>query len=120
MSWTAELSDKSFTPLGQFVNLHELKTDIPLNKVRTAQLTMRLDNPLAFQLATKAELEPMYIKLRRNGSVIFHGPVMTVQEAGDENLGATLQVNASGPEIIFTQRLLVPGMVYTNDAGIKT
>lgn len=103
--WSIILQNSAFEQVGQFVNVAEHKTDVALNKTRTFQMKVRLDNVLAPVLAVNSGLEPLYFEVQRNGVEMFHGPLMTLQEAGDEN-GATLQVNAAGPEIIFASRLI--------------
>lgn len=103
--WSIILQNSAFEQVGQFVNVAEHKTDVALNKTRTFQMKVRLDNVLAPVLAVNSGLEPLYFEVQRNGVELFHGPLMTLQEAGDEN-GATLQINAAGPEIIFASRLI--------------
>lgn len=119
MAWSFEVTNKNFVSQGEFVNVRDSKVDIQLNKLRTAGLKIRLDNTLAPFIALNCSLEPLYIKAYRNGILLFNGPIQTVQEAND-NQNAFLQINASGPEMIFTQRLLRSGLIYCTDAGIKT
>lgn len=120
MAWSFEITDKNFVSQGEFLNVQESRVDIQLNKVRTAGLKIRLDNVLAPLVALQASLEPLYIKGYRDGRLLFNGPIQTVQEVGDENQNATLQINATGQEMIFTQRLMSPGMIYSAVTGIKT
>jgi len=98
--WSWQLTDSTFKPLGDILNFREAKLTLPLNKVNTASFNIRLDNPLAVSMISDLG----YLKIYRNKVLLFYGPLITVAEVGAGD-NATIQVNASGPEWIFTQRL---------------
>jgi hypothetical protein len=98
--WSWQLTDASFNPVGELLNVREMKLALPLNKVNTASFNVRLDNPFVKNMISDLG----YIKVYREKVLVFYGPLITVAEvgAGDE---ATMQVNAAGPEWFFSQRL---------------
>lgn len=104
--WVIEASNAAFSPEGQFTGIQDFKLDIALNKVRTFQMKVRLDNTLAPFITSSSSTAPIYIKARRNNVILFNGPVASVQEAGESDNKATLQINATGPEAVFGHRLV--------------
>jgi hypothetical protein len=98
--WTWEITDAAFNPIGEILNAKERKLTLPLNKVNTASFKIRLDNPLAESLSTDLG----YIKIHRNGLLLFYGPLISVQEVGEGD-NSSMHITASGPEWIFSQRL---------------
>lgn len=103
-NWSYLLTSKTMDNLGEFTNVHSSKVDINLNKVRTASLGIRLDNPLASVIAETVAAEPLYIKGYRNGILLFTGQVQSMQESYTEDQKALMQLNAAGQEFLFAQR----------------
>src|SRR6516164_7930109 len=104
-TWSWQLTDSSFVPVGELTNVKEPKLSIPLSKTNTASFTIRLDNPLVNYLNDTSAYMKIYRKIGTGiANLLFFGPVQTVQEVstGDE---ATLQVNASGISWVFSKRL---------------
>jgi hypothetical protein len=111
-NWSWQLTDSGFNPVGELVNAKEMKLSLPLNKINTASFNVRLDHPLASNLSTDLG----YLKIYREKSLLFFGPLITVAEVGEGD-NATMQVNASGPEWIFSQRLCGRGATGTKLVG---
>lgn len=99
-SWSWQLTDLNFNPIGEFQNAHEMKLQLPQGKVKTASLILRLDNPL---VPYAAECEGC-VKVYREKQLLFFGPIQTAQEVGNAGTD-TFAINASGPEFIFAKRL---------------
>lgn len=98
--WSWQLTDSAFNPVGEILNAKEMKLALPLNKINTASFNIRLDNPLASTISTDLG----FVKIYREKVLLFFGPIITVAEVGEGD-NATMQVNCSGPEWIFSQRL---------------
>jgi hypothetical protein len=115
-TWSWQLTDSSFVPVGELTNVKEPKLSIPLSKTNTASFTIRLDNPLVNYLNDTSAYMKIYRKIGTGiANLLFFGPVQTVQEVstGDQ---ATLQVNASGISWVFSKRLTGKA---SNGEGIK-
>lgn len=97
--WSWQLTDSTFKPIGEIVNFREAKLLLPLNKINTASFNIRLDNPLAASMISDLG----YLKVYRNKVLLFYGPLITVAEVGTGDT-STIQVNAAGPEWIFSYR----------------
>lgn len=124
--WSIECDSSKFIPVGELTNVNNFKVDVALSKVRTFQMKIRLDNPYAEFLAVTSGLEPIYIKAKRNGILLFNGPLMTLQETGEDN-NAFVTVNAAGPESIFAKRLVatksteqIPGISFAAGTPMVT
>jgi hypothetical protein len=79
-----------------------MKLNLALNKVNTASFQIRLDDPLGEPVMATLG----YLKIYFNKVLIFFGPIITATEVGEGDVeNASVQVNASGPEWIFAQRL---------------
>lgn len=98
-NWSWILTDSAFNPIGEILNAKEMKLALPLNKINTASFNIRLDNPFAQQISSDLG----YIKIYRNKQLLFFGPLITVAEVS-EGENASIQINAAGPEWIFSQR----------------
>lgn len=98
--WTFVLTDLSFVPQGEMLNLSDVSIKLPLNALDTLTFNMRLDNPFALQIA---DCEG-YIKAYRDGELRFFGPILSVDESGNAN-GAQLVVNAMSQGWIFSKRI---------------
>lgn len=105
-SWSFVVTNNHYEPLGEVVNASERKVALPLSKLATASMTVRLDNPLADALISTA----CYIKGYRwvNGistpQLRFFGPVVSAEESADRDK-ATVAVNAIGSGWLLTRRL---------------
>lgn len=99
--WKIVYANKSFEPQGDVLNFREMKCFRGLSKVSTLSFGLRLDNPLAAEIASTDG----YIKAYRNGSLVFYGNPITVQEVGNGD-EPTLKVNAVGPEWKFTKVII--------------
>lgn len=98
--WSFQLTDLNFLPLGEVLNAPTRSVVLPLNKVPTASLVVRLDNPLAPIMASGLG----YIKAYRNAALQFFGPIVTAEiDATRED--ATLAVNAAGVAWNLAHRL---------------
>lgn len=78
---------------------------IPLNKQRVASYKINMGSELASYLTQAVSFEPVYSKFYHNGILMFHGPIASLQEAGDEASNAALTVNCTGPEFIWGDRV---------------
>jgi hypothetical protein len=87
--WAFVLTDAFYNPVGEIINAQDRKVTVPLSKLDTLSLKVRLDNPLAEALS---DCEG-YIKAYRDGGLEFLGPIITAEEVGDAT-GATVAINA--------------------------
>lgn len=112
--WNWIIENKSFVEEGILNDVKAGQVVIGLNKTRTASFKIRLDNTLAPYIAQQCAQEPIYIRAERDGFLMFHGPIATAQEVGDDKQEAQLQVNSTGPEFILAEHF------YTGAAaGVK-
>jgi hypothetical protein len=106
-SWTFVLTDQNFVPQGEVLNAAERKVAEPLDKLPTASMKLRLDNPLADLAMTTA----CYLKGYRWITGIaepqfrFFGPVVSAEESADQQ-NATVALNAVGGGWVFQKRLV--------------
>lgn len=98
--WTFVLTDLAFQPLGEILNASDRSVDLPLNRLSTAAFKIRLDNPMADVITTTEG----YIKVYRDGTLVFFGPIISAEEVAEEK-GPTVAVNAVGSGWILTKRL---------------
>lgn len=100
--WLWQVTDLAFNPYADVTNSKEMRVAFLLNKVNTASFKLRLTHP-----ASASIMENLgYLKVYRDSRLIFFGPIITAQEAGEGDVeNASVHVNASGPEWIFAQRL---------------
>lgn len=99
--WSFQLTDLNFTPVGEILNAGNRAVNVGLNRVPTAGFQVRLDNPLVPYLGTGLG----YIKAYRNSALMFSGPIVSVEEAGDRE-NASLAVNAAGAAWVLAYRLV--------------
>lgn len=100
MAWRFVLTDKNFVPQGEVLNAPERRVALPLSKLDTASLRMRLDNPLAdAALACDG-----YLKGYRNGSLLYVGPVISAEE-NTERGKASVMVNSVSMGWFLQKRL---------------
>lgn len=92
--WRFILATRWHQNIGEILNATDRQVMLPINGVKTLGFKVRLDNPLSDYMMLN---EANYIKAYRNGTIMFNGPILTVEENGDST-GATLAVNAVGPE----------------------
>lgn len=98
--WSAVLTDKYFKPLDELSQVSAFSYSRSLNKLATCGFTVRLDNAHVDQLA-KCE---GYIKLYRNNSLRFFGPMITAEQQADAAT-QTLAVTCADVGWILTKRL---------------
>lgn len=109
--WQFVLTDNTFTPVGEVLNAKSRQVTLGLNKIDTMSFVVRLDNPLANELASCAG----YVKAYRDGDIMFHGPLISAEETGDAN-GGSIAINAAGIGWMLTKRLAgksATGTVYS-------
>jgi hypothetical protein len=115
-TWSWQLTDSGFNPVGELTNIKEPKLSIPLGKVNTASFTIRLDNPLMNYLNDTSAYLKVYRKVSGGtNNLLFTGPIQTIQEASSGDT-ASCQVNAAGAGWIMTKRLTGKN---PNGEGIK-
>jgi hypothetical protein len=84
------LTDRSWVPQGEVTNFSSFNFFRGLNKLATVAFTVRLDNAHVDRLsATDGN-----IKVYRNSSLIFHGPIVSAEEAA-ESESQTLAITAA-------------------------
>lgn len=98
--WSFQLSDLAFNPVGEILNAQNRTVNFGLSRPGTASVTIRLDNPLIPFL----DQGMGYIKAYRDSSLLFFGPIVGIQEAGQRE-DATLAVTASDASWILAHRL---------------
>lgn len=98
--WQFILTDTEFKPVGEVLNAAERSVTLGINRIDAASFTIRLDNFLADPLRFLSG----YLKVYRNGTLLFFGPLMTAEEAVDDQ-GAHVTINAVGAGWIFSHRL---------------
>lgn len=99
--WRFVLTDKSFIPLGEILNAYSRHVVLPLNKLATASMRVRLDNPLADELLGCKG----WIKGYRQGQLEYFGPVISAEETADEQ-GAGVAINSVDAGWVFQKRLV--------------
>lgn len=97
--WSFVLTDNAFAPVGEIINAENRQVITPVNKLDTLQLSVRMDNPLAAQLATCEG----YIKAYRDSLLHYFGPIVSAEETGDAN-GASVAVNSVSAGWFLTKR----------------
>lgn len=104
-SWAFIFTDKNFVPQGEVLNASDRQVALPLSKYTTASFKVRLDNPLADDLATVNGYIKAYRRTRTTPWSLRHfGPIISAEEAGDRN-GGTIAVNSVGAGWILTKRI---------------
>lgn len=98
--WSFIFTDLSTTPIGEVLNATERDVSLPLNRLTSCAFKLRLDNPLANQIATTEG----FIKAYRNGQLVHFGPIISAEEVADTG-AATLAVNSMGAAWILGKRL---------------
>lgn len=93
-NWRFILATRWHQNIGEILNASDRQVMLPLSGIKTLGFKVRLDNPLSDYMMLN---EANYIKAYRGSTLMFHGPILTVEENGDA-VGATLAVNAVGPE----------------------
>lgn len=104
-TWKHVIENSEFEPQGELVSVKSSKVVVPLNKTRTAELKISMQNPLAAYISEAVDLEPMYLKSYRDNVMMFHGPLITSQESYSGDNTGLITINAAGPDYIFNQRL---------------
>lgn len=99
--WSLQLTDLAFNPVGEVLNASGRAINVGLGRVDTASFLIRLDNPLVKYL----DGDLGYVKAYRNGVLMFFGPVISTEEAGERE-SATLAVNAAGAPWVLAHRLV--------------
>lgn len=99
-AWRFVLTDSTYRPVGEILTAYERKVALPLNKLPTASLRVRLDHPLGNDLLSCTG----YLKAYRNGTLQFFGPIISAEENFQADR-ATIAVNAVGVGWYFSKRL---------------
>lgn len=105
-SWSFALTDSNFVPQGEVLNAAERKVALPLNKLPTASMKVRLDHPLAELMMTTQCYLKGYRTTAGQGApqLRFFGPVISAEESADANT-ATVALNAVGSGWVLQKRL---------------
>lgn len=111
VDWKLVLCNNGLEPIGDILNFREMKLFRGLSKVSTLSFSVRLDNPLAQNLAECRD----HVQAYRNKQLMLWGNELTVQEVGNGD-DATLKVNIVGPEWKFTKLLIAQNVEYTKFA----
>jgi hypothetical protein len=101
VGWSFIMADSSYEPMGEVLNAYDRKVSIPLNKLDTCSLKVRLDNPLSADLMSAAR----YIKAYRDETLVFFGPIVTAEEVGSPQ-GASVTINCISSGWILQKRLV--------------
>ena len=93
--WAFILTDNFNQPVGDLQGAKDRQLSIALNKIDTASFSVRTDHPLADDLLDMRAM----LKIYRNGTLMFFGPLTDAQESVQEGEG-TIMVNAAAPPVI--------------------
>lgn len=99
--WTFVLTDRAFVPQGEIIDAYDRRVALPLNKLDTLSLKVRLDNPLADRMVTTEG----YIKAYRNKILRYIGPIISAEEVAS-NAEASVAVNSVGAGWVLQKRLV--------------
>lgn len=102
-NWQFIITDLSLNPVGEVLNFvgDSRSLSFGLRTLPQSRFQVRMDNPLAEQLAS-AEC---YLKVYRDKSLQFFGPVISTEEVGNDQI-TSLAVTAAGQAWVFTERLV--------------
>lgn len=98
--WSFQLTDLTFTPVGEILNAANRQVSLGLNRVSAASFQIRLDNPLV----PRIDVDLGYVKAYRNGVLMFFGPIVSTEEVGDRE-NTSMAVTAAGAPWILAYRL---------------
>lgn len=100
MAWQLVFTGLDFVPLGEVTNAYDLQVSLGLCRISALSFRVRLEHPMADLMTT---LEG-YIKAYRDGELMFAGPLISTEEAGDAT-GASVTVNCADAGWFITKRL---------------
>lgn len=102
-AWRFIITDLSLNPVGEVLNfVGDSRTlSFGLRTLPQARFQVRMDNPLAEQLASVE----CYLKVYRDSSLKFFGPVISSEEVGNDQI-TSLSVTAAGQAWVFTERIV--------------
>jgi hypothetical protein len=98
--WQFVLTDAQLRPVGELLNVKDRQVSLSLNKVDNLSFKLRLDNPLAEPLLSDLG----YIKAYRGKKLVYFGPIVSAEEAGDTS-GASVAVTSAGAAWFLQKRL---------------
>lgn len=98
--WRYILTDLSLTPIGEVLNAKDRSMNWGLRTLPQTKFSVRMDNPMAESLAGSAA----YLKIYRDQTLKFFGPVVSAEESADA-AGASLACVAAGQAWVLTKRL---------------
>jgi hypothetical protein len=115
--WQFQLTGLDSVPVGEILNAGSRRLTIALNKLDQCSFSIRFDNRLANQIASAEG----FVKVWRKGVLVFYGPIITAEEAGD-SAGAKLAVTCQGGgwQIINKSfaNMLGPGLRTNTDRAV--
>jgi hypothetical protein len=98
------------TIYGELTNARERTVSDPHMGTPSLSCTIRIDHPLAGTVLN----EECLIKAYRGSALIFHGPVVTVEEVGESN-GQSVRITAAGAWWRASKRIIKQS---THEAGL--
>jgi hypothetical protein len=112
--WTYVLSELDGTEIGEVADATGRSLSIGLNRAATASFTIRADNSMTVPLYSADKL----LKVYEDGTLRFHGNVVSTELASAGTEAPTVQVTAANPAWRLARRLIglsAGGTTYTGD-----